>query len=106
MRKKSNYEPHFRRGKSANKGHPAYIYAKVGDKFKFIGITHAKITHGTKNIPLEQNPDPTDSRTSYIRPNPQKEKPENFGKRLPHWRFAERDKGKVKGVIKKDKYKE
>lgn len=34
------------------KGHPAYVYAKIGKSFKYIGITHAEITSGIRNIPL------------------------------------------------------
>ncbi|MDR1092922.1 MAG: hypothetical protein LBL66_02100 [Clostridiales bacterium] len=96
---------HFRRGKSTNKGHPTYIYAKVGNELKYVGITHAEITDGTKNIKLDKNPNPDDNKPSYIRPAPDKADISKFGRRLPTWKFAETDKGKVKSVIKKDKDK-
>lgn len=84
-------------------GHPTYIYAKVGKEYKYIGITHADITGGVKNIRLEDNPNPKDKRTSYLRPSPGKENRSAFGKRLDGWRFSERDKPKVEQIIGKNK---
>ena len=46
--------------------HPAYIYAKVGDEYVYVGITHASITNGMKNIPLEKNPNPQDRRIDHV----------------------------------------
>ena len=40
--------------KSKDNGHPAYIYAKVGNSYEFIGITHSDLTNGVKNIKLEK----------------------------------------------------
>jgi hypothetical protein len=82
-----------------NTGHPAYIYAKVGKKYKFIGITHADITKGVSNIPLDRNPDPNDKRQSYLRPKADSQNRSTFGKRLEGWHFGESDKPKVKKVI-------
>ena len=53
--KKSEFRKHH--GKEGG-GHPTYIYAQEGKKYKFIGITHASITDDTDNIPLEKNPEP------------------------------------------------
>lgn len=99
------FRKQFRRGKSANDGHPTYIYAKEGDEFKYIGITHSRIVKGIENIELEKNPNPEDTRPSYIRPNTEKDKQTKFGRKLPNWHFSNDDKGKVKNVIKKDKKK-
>ena len=61
---------HFRLNNSKKvRGHPTYIYKKVGDKYHFIGITHSEITHRTKNIKLDKNPnpdDPRDPRNGYV----------------------------------------
>ena len=48
----------FRKNKVS--GHPAYIYAKVGNKFIFLGITHSAIDSktGELNIKLDKNPNP------------------------------------------------
>jgi len=95
----------FWQGKEANNRHPTYVYAKEGNKYKFIGITHAEITEGTKNIKLDKNPNPEDKKESYIRPKPSKDESKKFGRRLKSWSFGESDKGKVNGVIKKGKKK-
>ncbi len=104
-KKDKRFHPQFRHSKNANRQHPTYIFAKNGDDYEFIGITHSKITNGIKNIPLEKNPNPRDSRSAYIRPCVEKDKKKNFGKREKDWRFADEDVGKVKSVIKRHKKK-
>jgi hypothetical protein len=102
--KKGNDKPHFRRGKQVNKGHPSYIYEKVGNKYKFIGITHSEVTRGMKNIELENdpNPNPKERKKSYIRPKPDEAEINRFGGRLEGWRFVgDKDKKVVEEVIKK-----
>lgn len=42
MAKTKQIKPHFRTHKI--NGHPSYIYAEMGDEYKYIGITHANIT--------------------------------------------------------------
>lgn len=84
----------------AGKDHPAYIYAKVGKRFKFIGITHAPITKGMKNIPLDTNPNPKDTAKSYARPLSETAHQASFGKKLAGWRLLEADKKKLEKVKK------
>jgi hypothetical protein len=74
------------------RGHPTYIYARQGDDYFYIGITHAEISEGVKNIRLERNPNPRDKRPSYFRPKPQKNKRASFGKKLSGWSFSDADK--------------
>lgn len=81
-------------------GHPAYIYAQVGDEFKFIGITHAEITNNMKNIPLDVNPNPEDSLQSYALSQAEKSHKASFGKKLKGWRLSDSDKEKIKNVKK------
>ena len=104
-KKKQNFRPQFRGGKTANNGHPTYVYARDGDDFYFIGLTHSEITGGVKNILLDVNPNPNDSAPSYIRPYPGSSHYKNFGARKKSWSFAKRDKDKVNSVIKKGKKK-
>lgn len=88
------------------KGHPTYIYAKVGDRYKYIGLTHAEITKGMRNIPLEQNPNPNDSRQSFIRPKVDSDKESLFEKKAKDgWSLSKKDKRKVKKVIRSSKKK-
>ncbi len=82
------------------KNHPTYIYAKVGDKYEYLGITHAKITKGVKNIRLEKNPNPQDKRTVYVRPTSQKAHQSSFGAKLKGWFFSDSDKEKIERLKK------
>lgn len=91
----------FRKHKKS--GHPAYIYEKVDDEFVFIGITHSEITNDTKNIRLEQNPDPNDKRTAYAKPVSESDKQNRFGKRKKDWKIGNKDRQKVDEIISANK---
>lgn len=94
----------FRKNNSKEgQGHPTHIYAQKGDKYVFIGITHAEITEGVKNIPLEKNPEPGKTEQSYIRPNPAEAHKSSFGAKLKGWFFSNNDKKKVEEIKKKVK---
>ena len=97
---KKNPRNEFRKLNSMEvRGHPTYIYAKEGNSYNFIGITHAEITSGVKNIPLSKNPEPNNQQKAYLRPCAKKERTKLFGKRLSNWKFADSDKVVVKGII-------
>lgn len=92
----------FRKGNTAKTlGHPTYIYAQEGKKLKYIGITHSAVTENTKNIELEQNPEPGNNTKAYIRPKPAEAHKASFGKKLKGWTFSKKDKEKVEAVKKK-----
>ncbi len=101
--KKNEFRPN---NSKEGKGHPTYIYAQEGKEYKFIGITHAEITEGVRNIPLEENPEPGNNSQAYIRPKPQKEHRSSFGGKLKGWFFSPSDKEKVNAVIKNKNKKE
>lgn len=82
-------------------GHPAYIYEKVGNEFRFLGVTHAPITRGIKNIKLEKSPDPNDTKTAYIKPQTQQDKINHFDKRHKGWKITDSDKEKIMNRLKK-----
>ena len=90
---KESKKDEFRKEKET--GHPAYIYAKIGNKFKYIGITHAKITDGMENIKLDKNPNPKDQKESYIRPYSQQKSVNKFKKVLIGWFLSKSDKDKI-----------
>lgn len=83
-------------------GHPAYIYAKVGGKYKYIGITHSPITNKVKNIKLDTNPNPKDNKTAYVRPSAKQAKVKKFkNNTLKDWKMSNSDKQKIKPLTKK-----
>lgn len=97
--KKTEKRDEFRTNKA--NGHPSYIYAKVGKSYKYIGITHAKITNNTKNIPLEKNPEPGNKSQAYARPSSQTDKVKRFKKEpLKGWKLSQNDKKKIKPIMK------
>ena len=83
----------FRKNKDTR--HPSYIYSRVGNNYKFIGITHAPITNNVKNIKLEKNPNPKDKSNAYFIPKSQSAKTNRFKKKEIGWKLSERDKQKI-----------
>lgn len=87
-------------------GHPAYIYQRVGNEYRFLGVTHSPVTRGMKNIKLDKNPNPFDRETAYIKPNSEKDKTTSFGEVKRGWKLSLSDKEKVsRRVNKKPKRK-
>lgn len=102
--KKETKRDEFRKNKVS--GHPAYIYKKVGRKYEFIGITHAEITQGVRNIKLEQSPNPKDEKDTYIRPKSEQLKENKFSKKpYKDWKFTAKDKQKVEKIKNKKRTK-
>lgn len=93
----------FRKNKVS--GHPAYIYAKVGNKFIFLGITHSAIDSktGKINIRLDKNPNPKDNRISYIKSKSEMLKENKFAKPYNGWKFSDSDIRKVESIKKRRK---
>lgn len=87
-----------KRNTKQGRGHPAYIYMQKGKEFYFVGITHAEITDGIKNIPLEKNPEPKKKRKAYMRPKTETANKSSFGKKLKGWKMTEKDKKKIKKI--------
>lgn len=99
-----NKRNEFRANNSKDaKGHPAYIFQKVGDEYRFIGITHSPITDRVRNIKLDKNPNPKDQRDSYARPKAKTEKIKRFGKKKKGWKLSKADKRKMREIARKTK---
>ncbi|MDR1917600.1 MAG: hypothetical protein LBQ05_01295 [Christensenellaceae bacterium] len=86
VKNKNRQKDEFRKNKT--NGHPAYVYEKDGDFFKFIGITHKKkrkVSIGNKTFrpkPMCDNPRKGDNGKSYYIPCSQKDKVNKFSKPL------------------------
>lgn len=101
MKKKSTRDEFRRERSKEGRGHPRYIYEKIGNDYKFIGITHEEKTKGNGgelNIKLDQNPNPNDKRIAYIQPYSEKANRKKFSEKTETWKFAESDKPKVEKV--------
>lgn len=77
--------------------HPAYEFKEENGKAVTFGVTHSAETFGIKNMPLEVNPDPNDSRDAYIRNGVISTKTKNLSrKRKDNWKLSDKDKPSVK----------
>ena len=103
MKKKAKFRKGFRKLDNKEvKGHPTYIYAKIGNDYKFLGLTHSSITDNVRNIKLEKNPNPKDKRTAYVRPKAGQANRSEFGKGFNDWKFSEQDRKRVAKIIDKN----
>ena len=99
------YEPRneFRYNNSRDAGsHPHYIFGEKDGKYLSLGIT----SHPKKEYPyysLTKNPNPKDSRKSYIQKKPFKTKKKYYGKSLFGWSFTSDDMHTVRHITKKYK---
>lgn len=101
--KSKRFQTHFRKAYNGRfTGHPQYVYDEEGNKYKVLGVTSAPETNGIKNVLLERNPEPNNSKPAYIRTKPAREEKGAFSERLKGWKFSEHDKKKVQKII--DKY--
>lgn len=62
------------------KGHKSLITKNKKDTVEHLPITHSPITRRNKNIKLQENPDKTDSKDSYILAKVQKSHKKYLGK--------------------------
>lgn len=85
----------------AGNGHPAYIYAQVGNDYLYIGITHGEYTFGHKNIPLSHNPNGKDKTRAFVRGVTLRANRSAFGARLKGWSFTAQDKKIIRAIIEK-----
>ena len=90
---KESKRDEFRKHKESR--HPAYIYAKIGNDYKFIGLTHSPITDNIRNIRLERNPNPNDKEIAYFRPKAEKDKVNKFKKKEKEWSLSKRDRDMI-----------
>ena len=92
-----------RHGTGNKKGvnhHPAYVYARKGQFYRYIGITEDDHAGHHKNGQLSRNPDRSSGKAAYIR-RPEKDHYRNFTGFYPDWYFAEKDREEVMKKIKK-----
>ena len=100
--KKIQNRSEFRKNKKS--GHPAYIYAKVGNDFVYLGLTHSDVTQGVKNIKLEHSPDPYSNDVVFIRSSSEKLRTNKFSKQTyKNWSFTENDQKKINKIKKRTK---
>ena len=99
MSKYKIIKPHFRTHKI--NGHPSYIYAENTTDYKYIGITHAEVTHGLKNVDLKFNPETGKTDKSRAISFSTHDKKTNFKKRkLKGFKIHKADKKTIAKIKK------
>lgn len=79
--------------------HPNYVYEIRGNTAITIGLTHARITDGVRNIPLIKNPNPKDNRKSYARPFSNKVPMDKLSKKpYKNYKVQRKDKKRLKRI--------
>lgn len=99
---KGSERDEFRKRNKDSKGHPNYIYRKIGNNYEYIGTTHSPITRGVKNIKLDKNPDPKDKKPAYFKPNPERASKNDFKNHVEKdMKLSESDRKKADEIKKK-----
>lgn len=80
--------------------HPNYIFLETGNKYRSFGITHKDKTFNKSNMPLIQNPNPSDKKNSYLRHGVVSSKKSNYGKKLDNFSFNDVDFKNVKSKVR------
>lgn len=102
MSKKKISEFRINNSKKSN-GHPAYVFGEKGDSYIYIGLTHSPKTYKVKNYKLSRNPNPKDSKDSYVRPFATLDKKSKFSKPKKTWSLSKKDKKLMNKIKKKIK---
>ena len=107
-RNKRKLEVFKKRTQGEGKGHPAFIYEKVGDEYKYIGLTTSekiKFKNGVEiiTIKLINNLDPNSNDTSYIMPYSEQRPTTHFGRKLANWKFSSKDNETIENIKKQKK---
>ncbi len=89
--------------KQANKGkHPSLVVGENKNTFANLGLTHSEKRGRHKNIKLSHNPNPKDSRTSYVRDDLQYDDKNHLKKVLKDYnKLTQEDIDKIYKIINK-----
>lgn len=85
-----------------SKGHPNYVFGRVGDKYKSFGLTH-KPKENHPYVPLTKNPNPNDKTNSYLQKQVLTTHKRFFEEKEKDWSFSSEDRAVVRHHIKKYK---
>lgn len=90
------------------KGHPAFIYERVGDEYKYIGLTTSekiKFKNGVEiiTIRLINNPDPNSNDISYVMPYSEQRPTTHFGRKFVNWKISSKDNETIENIKKQKK---
>ena len=93
----------FRRNTSKSAvGHFDYVFGETQTHYKSLGLTHTP-DNKYPYYPLKENPNPTDSKQSFLRLNVRSTNKKYLPKKEEDWKFSKEDMPVVRHMIKKYK---
>lgn len=93
----------FRRNTSKSAvGHFDYVFGETPTHYKSLGLTHTP-DNKYPYYPLKENPNPTDSKQSFLRLNVRSTNKKYLSKKEENWKFSKEDMPVVRRTIKKYK---
>lgn len=93
----------FRRNTSKSAvGHFDYVFGETPTHYKSLGLTHTP-DNKYPYYPLKENPNPTDSKQSFLRLNVRSTNKKYLPKKEENWKFSKEDMPVVRHTIKKYK---
>ena len=81
-------------------GHPDYIFGRSGDTYHSLGLTHTPKKE-YRSVKLMQNPNPSDTRDSYLQTKVKHTPKKCFGNAKTGWSFHSDDRAYVRHKVKK-----
>lgn len=93
-----------RKPTKSTKGHPAYIFAKSGQKRKYFAFTHSATTDGKDNISLKKNIDGSEDKC-YVRPKFLMANEDKFEKPSKEYKFRTQADAELIRALQKQKPK-
>lgn len=93
----------FRRNTSKSAvGHFDYVFGETPTHYKSLGLTHTP-DNKYSYYPLKENPNPKDSKQSFLRLNVRSTNKKYLSKKEENWKFSKEDMPVVRHTIKKYK---
>lgn len=97
-------KPHLR--KSIVIRHPAYVFLETENGYTYVSITHSPKVYNAVVIKLRKNPNPNDSRDSYVVIDIKEAEKKSFGDKLKGWVINPDDEKDIREKYKDKKTNE
>lgn len=96
-----NIEIINQKGITVNSKHPTYVFLQKGNLYIAFPITHSDKIGDLKIVELSTNPNPMDSRKSYIVIEVIEDTKDRFGKKKKNWSISPEDDAILRNEYKK-----
>ena len=106
LKKKKDFRYHniqvlTKKGATKNIRHPTYVFYERGNIYIYMPLTHSKCVPNLVVVKLKKNPNPNDTRDSYLVVDIKEDSKSTFGKRRKKWKMSLLDDIKIRKMYKK-----